>query len=102
MIKISSSVTYPSFYLTSLEDGLSTSRPSKSMTGKTWSGFFGGISRAHMCASRIPVTFRVDDRSRMRLCVGTSIDSPSNAPSSPTSLTQASLGLSLTTPPAEM
>jgi hypothetical protein len=99
---ISSSVTYPSFCLTPLEDGLSTSRPPKSMTGKTWSGFFGGISRTHTCASGISVTFGVADRSRMRLCVSTSVDSPSNAPSYPTSLTQASLGLSSMAPPAEI
>jgi hypothetical protein len=96
----SSFTTYPFFYLTPLEHGLSTSCPPKSMNGKTWSGFLGGISRAHTCASEIPGTFEVVDRTRMKLYVSTSDNSPSNALSSPTSLTQTSSGLSSPAPPA--
>jgi hypothetical protein len=41
---------------TFLEHGLSTSHQPKSMTRKTWSGFFGGISRAHFSPSEGPLT----------------------------------------------
>jgi hypothetical protein len=47
-MKISSFISYPNFYPTPLELGLSTSHLPKSMTGMTWSGFWEEFL-GHIC-----------------------------------------------------
>jgi hypothetical protein len=96
----SSSATSPCSSPTLLEPGWSICLQGRSPTGTTWSKPSPVTSRAHTCALGTPGISEATASSRESLSGTTSGDSPSSAPSCPTSPIRMSSARSSPAPPA--